>query len=247
MQVNDKIGKYQVNQSIADKAWQSWGYEAFFEILTLIPLEVLTDDFVKDRETIFPILKRSDYKHMRPSGVAALKSRLEFVEKVVLAKQAHFSGGKLGVADVHALWGLRWGLRDLGAEKEPGLGKDVFPKFWKLIESLPEAKPETLSSEDTIKAIKESELTAGDVSVQKDDPIGIAEGTEVTVESIEYVASIVNDDRVEHGTDKLFSSAPGSHPQAGKLLGTSVKTVTLGLADGIRLHFPREGYTVKKA
>ena len=183
--VNDKIGQFQVPESPADKAWESWGYDAFFEILTLIPLEILTDDFVKDRQTVFPILARSDYKQLRPSGVAALKSRLEFLEKKVLAKYPHISGGKLGVADVHALWGLRWGLRDLGAEKEPGFGKDVFPKFWKLVESLPEAKPETLSSEDAIKTIKEAELTAGNVSVLKDDPLGIEEGANVTIESLE--------------------------------------------------------------
>lgn len=91
----------------------------------------------------------------------------------------------MGVADVHVIWGLRWALKDLGAEKEPGLGPDVFPKVWKLINSLPESKPETLSSEDALKAIKESELSAGNVSVEKDDPLGIAEGTPVTIESIE--------------------------------------------------------------
>lgn len=183
--INDKIGQYQVPESPADKAWEAWGHDAFFEILTLIPLEVLTDDFVKDRQTIFPILKRSDYKLLRPSGVAALKSRLEFLEKKVLSKFPHVSGGKLGVADVHALWGLRWGLRDLGAQKEPGLGKEVFPKFWKLVESLPECKPETISGEEAGKMIKESELTAGDVSVAKDDPLGIEEGANVTIESLE--------------------------------------------------------------
>jgi glutathione S-transferase len=183
--VNDKIGKWMIPVSPADKAWEAWGHEAFMEILTLIPLEVLTDDFVKDRETIFPILKRSDYKLMKPSGVAALKSRLEFIEKNVLSKYPHISGGKLGVADVHVLWGLRWGLNDLGAKKEPGLGPDAFPKLWKLIESLPEPKPETISGEDAVKAIKDSELSAGNVSVAKDDPLGIEEGTSVTIESVE--------------------------------------------------------------
>ena len=182
--VNDKIGKWMIPVSPADKAWEAWGYEAFMEILTLIPLEVLTEDFVKDRETIFPIVKRSDYKLMKPSGVAALKSRLEFIEKNVLSKYPHISGGKLGVADVHVLWGLRWGLNDLGAKKE-GLGPDAFPKLWKLIESLPEPKPETISSEDAIKTIKDSELSAGSVSVAKDDPLGIEEGASVTIESVE--------------------------------------------------------------
>ena len=43
----------------------------------------------------------------------------------------------------------------------------------------------------------------------------------------------------------LCSSAPGSHPQEGKLIGTSINELVLELDHGIRLHFPREGYIVK--
>lgn len=44
-----------------------------------------------------------------------------------------------------------------------------------------------------------------------------------------------------------YSEAPGSHPQVGKLLGTSSNEVVIELENGIRVHFPREGYLVKKA
>ena len=92
---------------------------------------------------------------------------------------------KLSVADIHVIWSIRWALNDLGAKKEPGLGKDDFPKVWKLIESLPEPKPETLSSEDAIETVKGADLFAGDVSIMKNDPLEIKAGTPVAIESME--------------------------------------------------------------
>ena len=181
----DKVGKYHILTSPADKAWESWGYETFMAVLTLIPHDFLTPDFVKDRQTIFPIVTRPDYKELKPSGIAELQSRLSFVENVLLAKGPYVGGKQLSVADIHIIWGIRWVLNDLGAKNEKGLGKDDFPKIYKLIESLPESKPETLSSEEAIKTIKEAKLSAGDVSIMQGDPLGIEAGTSVTVESME--------------------------------------------------------------
>lgn len=183
--VLDKLGKYHVITSPADKAWETWGYETFMAILPLIPGDFLSDGFVKDRQTIFPIVKRPDLKELRPSAVAEFRSRLSFVENVLLAKNAYIGGKQLSIADTHVIWGIRWGLNDLGAKNEKGLGKEDFPKVWKLIESLPQPKPETLSSEDAIKAIKDAKLWAGEVSIMKDEPLGIESGTPVTIESME--------------------------------------------------------------
>ncbi len=47
--------------------------------------------------------------------------------------------------------------------------------------------------------------------------------------------------------DACDSAAPNSHPQAGKLIGASKHEVVLELENGIHLHFPRQGYVVKKA
>lgn len=43
----------------------------------------------------------------------------------------------------------------------------------------------------------------------------------------------------------MDSSTPGSHPQNGKLVGTSIDEVVIEVNDGIRLHFPRIGYIVR--
>lgn len=147
----------------------------------------------QDRETIFPILGRSDYKTLRPSGLADLQSRMDFLENTVLANGDYIGGGKLSVADIHAIWGVRWVLFDmeksyppgLGAEKEHGVGKDKFPKVWHLIESLPASKAETISGEDAKKKIEGSQYTSRDEGVMPEDPNGIKAGTQVTIDSLE--------------------------------------------------------------
>ena len=99
---------------------------------------------------------------------------------------------KLSVADIHAIWGVRWGLYamdanppGLGASKEKGLGKDEFPKVWKLIESLPESAGKTVSSEEGLKTVEGSLLTARNEGVDSSEPTGIAEGKKVTIDSLE--------------------------------------------------------------
>lgn len=175
-----------VPTSVADKAWETWGYETFLAVLTLAPDAVVDDKkFVKDRETIFPVLGRPDYKTLRPSGLAEFISRLSFVENELLAKTPFVSGEKMGVADLHVVFGIRWAFNDLGVKGEKGVGKEAFPKVWKLIESLPEVKAETIGSEEAIKAVKGADLSAKNVSVDNGDPTGIASGTSVTVESTE--------------------------------------------------------------
>ena len=95
---------------------------------------------------------------------------MDWLEHTVLANGQFIGGSKLSVADIHAIWGLRWGLNamdsnppGLGAQKEPGLGKDSFPKVWRLIESLP----------------------ANLEGIMKDDPTGLKAGTQVTIDSLE--------------------------------------------------------------
>lgn len=217
-----------IETSPADKAFEDWGSTVFQESLGLVPQQALSPEFVKDRETIFPILKRADLKSLRPSTLAGFKSRCKQVEDVFLAKGGPFiNGDKLSVADVHVIFGLRWVFNDLGVAQDAGCGKDAFPKLWKLIDSLPAAKPEVLSSDDALKQIRESDYSAeGPTSVIKDDPYGLEAGTKVTIES--------------------FDSTPGSHPQAGKLVGTTADEVVIEVGkDGVRLHFPRIGYIVR--
>ncbi|KAI6846898.1 hypothetical protein KC323_g9607, partial [Hortaea werneckii] len=106
-------------------------------------------------------------------------------------------------------------------------GKQDLPKTWKLIESLPEIKPEVVSSEETIKTIKSASYSAnGPTSTMANDPTGIQVGSAVTVESLDTV--------------------PGVHPQKGKLVGTSADEFVIEVGnDGVRVHFPWVGYILR--
>jgi len=141
---------------------------------------------VKDRVSIFPLLERSDLKTLPPSAVGELRSRMAYLEDVLLADSVFVGGERLSLADVHVIWPIRWALVDLKVkDRFAGVGKEEFPKVWKLIEGLPEAKGETLSSEDGLKRIREAQLSAGGVGVARDEPTGLKEGTQVTMESME--------------------------------------------------------------
>ena len=178
----------QVPTSPSDLAFKEWGDTAFQDVLSLVPLQVLTPDFVKDRETVFPILKRPDIKSLRPSGLAGFQARLRQVEDVFLAnsKGPFLNGEKLSMADIHIVWPLRWALKDLGASQDPGCGKAEFPKVWKMIESLPESTPNVMPAQAVQMLLLQSEYSASaPKGIQKDEPLGIAEGTAVTVESFE--------------------------------------------------------------
>lgn len=45
----------------------------------------------------------------------------------------------------------------------------------------------------------------------------------------------------------LHSTTPGTFPQAGKLIGSNQQEFVLELDTGVRLHYPRIGYIVRKA
>lgn len=174
--------------SPADKAYQTWGDVVFAEVLGLIPIQVLSPDFVKDRKSIFPIVERPDLKTLRPSALAGFKSRLREVEEDFLGNSSgpFINGDKISLADIHIVWPLRWALNDLGAANDVGTGKSDFPKVWRMIESLPQVSPEVLSAEETHKAIRGGDYTSkGPTSVEKDDAYGIAAGTNVSIESFE--------------------------------------------------------------
>jgi glutathione S-transferase len=180
------LGK--IPRSPADKAFEAWGNAVFNEVLGLIPSQVLTPDFSKDRETIFPIVKRPDLATLRPSALAGFQSRLREVEEDFLGKSGgpFINGDKISLADIHVAWPVRWALNDLGAGKDAGCSKNEFPKVYKLLESLPQYSPKVLSADEANKAIRESNYSAsGPTSVQKDEALGIASGTQVTVESFE--------------------------------------------------------------
>lgn len=100
--------------------------------------------------------------------------------------------------------------------------------MYSLISALPK-KPaaKVLNKQGAHAAILSSPATSShSFSVAASDPLGIAQGTPVTVENAD--------------------TKPGAHPQKGKLIGTGKYEIVLGLETGVRLHFPRAGYLVRE-
>lgn len=211
----------------ADRAYEAFADATFWDVLSVIPLEKLNEGFVKDRETIFPVLRRSDFKTLRPSSLGAFKATLDIVEKEFLGQGKPFIGGeKISLADIHVAWVIRWALQALGAGEVSGFGKADFPKVYQWVESLPKESEDMVSNEEATKIILGSQYSDAKLHVATDDPLGFPAGTAISIES----------------TD----STPGSHPQKGTLVGLDTNEVTVELENQLRLHFPRRGYIFRK-
>lgn len=213
----------------ADKAYEVFGVGIFSSALNIISTAALTPEFIKDRETIFPGLKNPNYAELRPSGLAELKAKFLIIENEFLGSSSgpFISGEKFGLADLHAGWAVGWVLQSIGLAKEPGFSESDFPRIYKWISSGPRAHFRDMGQEEVWETVQNADYSAKDIGINEGDPLGIAKGTEVTVENSDTKA--------------------GAHPQKGKLVGLSDRETVVELKNGIRVHFPRVGYVVKQA
>ncbi|KAF2765831.1 hypothetical protein EJ03DRAFT_330670 [Teratosphaeria nubilosa] len=215
--------------SSADKAFEVWGVAAFRNVVSgLLDPTKLPKEFINDRATIFPSIKRPDAATLRPSGLASLKARMMQVENEFLGAGGPFiHGSKISLADIHVAWPFRWVLFQLQVRREPGFGPQDFPKVYKLLESLPKPAPKNLKVEEVHSTIRGASYWAQSPGgVAQGDPLRLKTGMEVKIED--------------------FDAAPGAHIQVGKLIGTTEdETVVEVGKDGIRLHYPRVGYIVR--
>jgi glutathione S-transferase len=116
---------------------------------------------------------------------------MSHLEETVLRDSPYIGGEKLSVADIHAIWGVRWDLHSeesqppgLGAGTEPAVSRDKFPKVWRLIDSLPASHGKTIPFEVAKNKIEASSYTSDVEGVQEGEPTGIKAGTQVTVDSL---------------------------------------------------------------
>lgn len=125
--------------SPADAAYDALGYRSFAALLPLVPAALLGPDAIADRAQTLPIFARKDYPELRPSAKAELRELMHGLERDVLGKghgQAPAAGPWIGghadpgIADVHASWMIKWALETLEVGKEPGFGRDAWPRVW---------------------------------------------------------------------------------------------------------------------
>jgi len=216
----------------ADHAFEAWGYRSFRIALTLVDANLITKPMQDDRRELFGgLFDREDYATLRPSGLAEMRDLLDTVENQFIGQGGPWiNGEKVGVADIHAIWCVKWVLQMLGVDKEPGFSRDDFPKVYRWIEGLPAHTPENeapkLGADEATEKLLASEYAAEDIGVDPNDPTGLKAGADVVVEA--------NDD-----------AEPGISRQEGKLVGLQKREVVLELDNGLRLHFPRIGFVLK--
>jgi glutathione S-transferase len=174
--------------SPADHAFESMGYRTFWTCLQLVNPSLVSKDLARDRAALFSIFSRDDYGTLRQSALGELKQWLDIVENDFLSHgKPWIAGDRCGVADIHAIWMLKWNLQTCEVEKEPGFGPDDFPRVHRWINGLPNHTPENdapkLTPEDAHKRVLEAEYAAEEIGVAENDPLGLKKGQDVVVET----------------------------------------------------------------
>ncbi|KAJ9615827.1 hypothetical protein H2200_001904 [Cladophialophora chaetospira] len=216
----------------ADHAYEAFGYRSFWVCLPLVPRKLMSEDFLKDRSELFSVFNRSDYDELRPSALAEFRQLLDIVENDFLAAGPWIGGEKCSIADINASWMIKFALQTLDAQSEPGFSAEDFPKVHAWVNGLPLHNPENdaekIDAEDAKKKILSSAYSAKDIGIDPTDPTGLKAGARVSVGTTDDVK-------------------PGGRPQEGTLVGLSRREIVVELENGIRLHFPRVGYMLKKS
>ncbi|KIY03549.1 uncharacterized protein Z520_00240 [Fonsecaea multimorphosa CBS 102226] len=220
-----------LTQSPADHAYEAFGYRSFWVCLPLVPMKMISTEFLKDREELFSVFNRPDYEELRPSALAEFRQMLDDVENDFLANGPWIGGDKCSIADIHASWMIKMVLQTMDIQTEPGFSAEDFPKVHAWINGLPlhtaENDADKISAEDAKERILSSGYAAEDIGIDPADPNGLQAGTHVSV-----------------GTTD--DAKPGGRPQEGKLVGLSRREIVVELPNGLRMHFPRLGFVLKR-
>jgi glutathione S-transferase len=218
-----------------DNAYEAFGYRMFWNLLDILPDTVYNDDMIKDRKDLFDGLSRPDYREVRPSNIEAFKEFMDIIEHEFLKDGGPWiMGDKPGIADLQAAWIPKFTLETIAYStmEGQGMGKDRYPKTHKWLSQIPdhvpENQPDLIDGEEAKKKILASQYTAKEIGVQDNDVTGFKKGDKVTV-----------------GTTD--DTNPGNRLQPGKLVGLDEKQIVIELENGLRVHFSRIGYAIKKA
>jgi len=219
-------------KSPADHAYEAFGYRSFWICLPLVPTKLMSEEFLKDRAELFSVFNRPDYKELRPSALAEFRQLLDLVETDFLASGPWIGGEKCSIADIHASWMIKFALQTLDIQGEPGFSAKDFPKVHAWINGLPLHTPENdvekVEANDAKHKVLTSAYSAKEAGIDSEDPTGLQAGVKVSV-----------------GTTD--DAKPGGRRQEGELVGLSRREIVIELENGIRMHFPRLGFVLKKA
>ena len=174
-----------VAKSAADHAYEAFGYRSFWVCLPLVPVKLMSEEFLKDRAELFSVFNRTDYKELRPSALAEFRQMLDTVETNFLAKGPWIGGEKCSIADIHASWMIKFVLQTLDLQSESGFSAKDFPKVHAWVGGFPlhsaDKDAEKLDAEAAKQKILSSPYSARDIGIDPADPTGLEGGARVTV------------------------------------------------------------------
>ena len=218
-----------------DNAYEAFGYRMFWNLLDILPDTVYNEGMIKDRKDLFDGLARADYREVRPSNIEAFKEFMDIIENEFLSDGGPWiCGDKPGIADLQAAWIPKFTLETVAyaTMEGQGMSKDRYPKVHKWLSLIPDHVPENekekISGEEASKKVLSLDYAAKDIGVDNDDVTGFKKG-----------------DKVAIGTTD--DTNPHNRMQHGKLVGLDPKQIVIELENGLRVHFSRIGYAIKKA
>ena len=171
--------------SPADHAYEALGYRSFWIALPLVPASLITPEMAKEREDLFSVFSRPDFADLRPNALAEFRSLLDMLENECLTPGPWIGGSNCSVADIHAIWIVKWAFQTLELGSEPGFSREEFPRIYKWIEALPihdeENHAEKIRPEEAKEKILNSEYAAVEIGVDPEDATGLKNGMIVNV------------------------------------------------------------------
>ena len=171
--------------SPSDYAYESLGYRSFWIALPLVPAQLITPEMAKEREDLFSIFSRSDFAELRPNALAEFRSLLDVLESEMLVPGPWIGGERCSVADIHAIWIVKWAFQTLNLGDEVGFKKEDFPRVYTWIEGLPthdeNGEAQKISAEEAKEKLLNSEYAAVEIGVDTEDATGLKSGMIVNV------------------------------------------------------------------
>ena len=178
--------KLRETRSRDESAWEMWGYRSFWICLPLVPKDLNSKQLQEDRSSLFAVFSAQNYEELRPSALAELRTLLDVIENEVLGDGRTFIGGEdLGVADLHAMWMIKWALQTMGVNKEAGFGEEDWPRVFRWINGVKRhdesGEPEKLEHDEAKRRLLGGQYAVKEIGVDETDPTGFKAGQRVSV------------------------------------------------------------------
>ena len=211
----------------------------FWNLIEILPDTVFNEEMIQDRKDLYSMMSKPDYREVRPAAIAAFKQFLDMIENDFLSDDEAapwIAGSKPGVADLQAVWIPKFALETIkyseGTGESAGMGKAQYPRVHRWLsgfsDHVPDNEPAKISGKEASKKILELPYAAADIGIEEKDPTGFKAGDKVQIAT----------------TD---DTTPGNTPQLGTLVGLSKTEMVIQLDNTLRIHFPRIGYSIKRA